>query len=113
MGAAFDEGEFGERFLGQELLVAEADEPFADLFGRKAEVGGGELLVEARVTHAGIDEDAFPGEDGEEVLLGVHGGGFRMVGFGFGLGKEGPGSLSGGRSGNPGLGRRGWWWGKV
>jgi hypothetical protein len=73
MGAAFDEGEFGERFLGQEFLVAEADEPFADLFGRKAEIGGSELLVEARVTHAGIDEDAFPGEDGEEVLLGVHG----------------------------------------
>ncbi len=47
MGAAFDEGEFGEGFLGQEFFVAEADEPLADLFGRKAEVGGDELFVEA------------------------------------------------------------------
>jgi hypothetical protein len=44
MGAAFDEGEFGEGFLGQELLVAEADEPFADLVGRQAEVGGSSFL---------------------------------------------------------------------
>jgi len=73
MGAAFDEGEFGEGFFGQELLVSETDEPFADLFGGKTEVGGRQLLVKARVTHAGIDENAFPGEDGEEVCICVHG----------------------------------------
>jgi hypothetical protein len=32
--------------------------------------------VEARVTHAGVDEDAFPGEDGEEIGVGF------MVGVG-------------------------------
>ena len=67
MGAAFDEGEVSKRFFGQELLVAETDEPFADLPGGEAEVGGTELLVEARVTHAGVDENTLAGEDGEDV----------------------------------------------
>src|SRR5690606_7291972 len=61
-----DEGEFGEGLLWQELLVAETDKPFADLVGSKAEVGGSEFFVEAGVTHAGADEDAFPGACNDE-----------------------------------------------
>jgi hypothetical protein len=67
MGAALDEGELGEGLLGEKALVAEAHEPLADLVRFESEIGGTELLVEAGVTHAGVDEDTFAGEDGEEV----------------------------------------------
>ena len=55
------EGEVGKRFFGEELLVAETDEPLADLPGGEAEIGGTELLVDVGVTHAGADEDTFAG----------------------------------------------------
>ena len=68
MGAALDESEIGEGFLGEKPLVAETHETLADLVRIETEVGGAELLVEARVTHAGVDEDTLAGEDGQEVL---------------------------------------------
>jgi hypothetical protein len=69
VGPGFDEGEVGERFFGKELLVTETEKPLVDPIGFETEVSSMEFLVEARVTHAGIDENAFPGEDGEEVCI--------------------------------------------
>ncbi|MCB1066104.1 MAG: hypothetical protein KDN20_24695, partial [Verrucomicrobiae bacterium] len=67
MGSTLDQGEFGEGFLREESLVAEAHESFADLFGFESEIGGAELLVEARVSHAGVDEDTLAREHRKEV----------------------------------------------
>ena len=69
MGPGFDEGECGERFLGQELFVTETEEALVDLIRFKTEVGGIQFLVETRVSHTGVDENAFASEDAEEVCL--------------------------------------------
>ena len=67
MGSGFDKSQIGEGFFGKELLVAETHEPVTDLVGVQTEIAGVQFLVETRVAHARIHEDAFAGEDIEDV----------------------------------------------
>ena len=64
--AGFDEGEGGQGLARHEPLVAELDEPFADLRGIEAEVFGIEPLAPAPVTDAGGTEDAPPAHGFEQ-----------------------------------------------
>gem|GEM_PF-2132156 len=58
VGAAFEQGEALEAVLGQQLLVAEADEPVAELGGIQTEVFGAEFLGRPPVADGGMDEHA-------------------------------------------------------
>jgi hypothetical protein len=65
MGAAFDQGEAGGGFPGEEPLVAEADQPVGHHIGFEPDVFGPEFLAAAPVAHADVDEHALTGEDVE------------------------------------------------
>jgi len=59
MGTAFDQGQFLQTILGEQALVAQADEPVGHVVRVQADVLGFEFLAAAPEVDGDVEQDAF------------------------------------------------------